>query len=86
MDHRVLAIVQIPPQDFSPGSSERAPSTDHFDFDAAAEQGWEDALALIREQGDDPAEVIKRAGENLDAWRQNPWRGDLSDEDFEDEG
>lgn len=42
---------------------------DAFDFDKATEEAWRDALKLIREQGDNPDQVIREAGENLETWR-----------------
>lgn len=39
-----------------------------FDFEAAMKAGWEGAMELIREEGDDPEDVVRKAAEALEYW------------------
>lgn len=52
---------------------------DAFDFDKAMAEAWRDARKLIREQGYNPDQVIREAGENLEAWRHASRPGCLFD-------
>jgi len=45
---------------------------EEFDFQASMERGWLGAMELIRGRGEDPDEVVARAGTALTYWHANP--------------
>lgn len=68
--------------------SRKEQSRKHEDFSITDEQmadAWEAAIQSLRESGQDPEDIIKKAALNLSAWRDNPYHQEIPMQFFLDE-